>query len=100
MYVARAHPYDAHNWTSFAYGGTHATLLQRRTVGELLTHVLRKGAMGTDVALCEERLDATTSAHGATRPIRSYALFTPLVGVGKQQYNGWRSELPVGRPSK
>ena len=54
--------------------------------------------MGTDVALREERLDATTSAHGATWPIRSYALFTPLVDVGKQQYNGWRSEL--GRPSK
>lgn len=97
IYTARAHAYDSKNWTSFAYGGTHAILLQRSTVASLLAYVLANGAMGTDVAL-RERTSSSGGGNGRTseRPLRSFVMFTPLVGVGRQQFDGWRSLLKPG----
>jgi hypothetical protein len=88
VHVAREHAFDARDWRSFAYGGTHALLLQRKTVSALLAHVLARGAMGTDVALRERAADDPAA-------FRSLVVVSPLVSLGSQQYSGWRSTLPV-----
>ena len=85
------------NPAAAAAGGTHAILLQRSTVASLLAYVLANGAMGTDVAL-RERTSSSGGGNGRTseRPLRSFVMFTPLVGVGRQQFDGWRSLLKPG----
>ena len=100
-YRAASHPDNAARAgpRGFAYGGSHAVIVQRRTVDELLAYARANGIQALDAALREGIPDARARVHyslkyslrcnhssrgreqAAPRTIRSYVIFTPLVGL-------------------
>jgi GR25 family glycosyltransferase involved in LPS biosynthesis len=117
IYHARPHPYNGSGYESFPYGGVHAVLVQRKTVGQLLQYALNMGAMPVDVALrtspprtghrgaakqAHRDISALSTAPSNSAPsspalhvqvlpsIESFVIMTPTVGV--KRMGSWRRD--------
>jgi len=108
VYYARHHHFNvsescrscAHG---VAYGGAHATLVQRKTAGELVAHLLQHGVMPIDVALREtpghRQLPGGSPSQrrrefndAVASKLRSYVIHTPSASVAWDDaaLPGWR----------
>ena len=107
IYRARPHPYNGSGPAAFAYGGVHATLVQRATVGELVAFLLANGVMPIDVALRETPPPArgtrqkppsaatrgrAAESEPAPRSIHSLVVFTDLVQDLGASFASWRQK--------
>lgn len=102
FHAREGHAYDSHNggYAAFPYGGTHAYLVQRETVGALLEYAKGRGAMAIDIAMREPRpvptepSDARAAGASPRADIVSLVLQTPLVGV-RPKSGSWRRPSPT-----
>lgn len=84
IYHARPHPYDGSGPGAFAYGGVHATLVQRSTIGHFVQYLRHNRAMPIDAALREK---ATPQAE---TQVISLVLMTDMVKDMGAAFTTWR----------